>query len=693
MTLQKKIEGHVSNEDDHPLGCISLENESGDFDLPQGVELNLRKSSDVTCSSNEGRNTLCFSECDSVTVKDFKNGILRVENCDQIEEISSTEGATITLSGAKIQKLDLKKSILILVDCEVEDCTFDGCEVTSLKNKFEKAEFIGCTLQSEDDEFNSAATVSKNSTITCFNPKFSELTGEESRLTFVKATVEKETQFTDCHLLDREGSFQKPVTFDGQKSTLMLLETSFEENLDITDASVNLSKVTCQKQLTITGGCFNSKDLQLDDTFEAENCNLISTGGTFSKDVTLTSCSSRLVSNDFSEKVTVEKGALDSEKNTYQKGLDFSQGTIESNRDDFSDDMTLDQLIAKNLVYEPANLQKVDFTGKDSKAILEIIGGDGQELTADTFGNLRMFGTTVEKLTITNCKLCNLVEVNSQESTMEDCGTLNIDDGDLGTTISFNNCSTIIANNCTGSDVTLDSCGQYFGSTANFNKVTVTELGLGVTKQCADLTADSSNLIDNGSTIQATSSQIICSQSTIDGADSCVLQSRDSQVTCSASLVSAKGGSIDAIDGTTVTSTGAEVTNPDGLTVGQTFDADLQGGCLLFDGINLTAQCTIGNVNINSTVGSIYSDALENIGSTAGIGIGLTAGEGIIADAVQDVALIAGAMITQDATTVQVTAASAFDVQAASNITLLSGGPVSLDGASVTINGAIISLN
>jgi urocanate hydratase len=142
-----------------------------------------------------------------------------------------------------------------------------------------------------------------------------------------------------------------------------------------------------------------------------------------------------------------------------------------------------------------------------------------------------------------------------------------------------------------------------------------------------------------------------------------------------------------------VTSTGAEVTNPDGLTVGQTFDADLQGGCLLFDGINLTAQCTIGNVNINSTVGSIYSDALENIGSTAGIGIGLTAGEGIIADAVQDVALIAGAMITQDATTVQVTAASAFDVQAASNITLLSGGPVSLDGASVTINGAIISLN
>lgn len=693
MTLQKKIEGHISNEDDHPLGCISLENESGDFDLPEGVDLNLRKSSGVTCNSNEGRNSVCFSDCDSVTVKDFKNGILRLENCDQIEEVSSSEGATITISGAKIQKLDLKKSVVILIDCELEDCTLDQCELTSLKNKFEKIEITGCTVQSEDDEFNKEATISENSTITCVNPKFKELTGENSRFTLFKGEVEKEAQFTDCHIMDREGNFQKSVTVDGEKSTAMFLETTIEGSLDLTEVSVNLSQVSCEAKITVTGGCFNSKDLEAQGEFEAENCQLISTGGQFLEKVTLTSCSSRLVDNEFTKKITVDKGALDSEKNTYQKGLEFSQGTIESTRDDFSDDLTFDQLVAKNLIYEPANLQNVEFTGKDSKSSLEFIGGEGQEFSADGFGNLKVFVTSLEKLSISNCKLSNLVEVTTQESTIENCGTVIVDDGDLGLSASFNECSTVIANNCSGTQVTIDQCGHYFGATSSFNQVTITDSGLGVTKQCNDLTVDSSNLIDSGSIIQGTSSQIICSQSVIETADNCVLQSLGSTVTCSSSLVSAKGGTIDAVDNCTVISTGADVINPDGLSIGQTFDADLQAACLLFDGINLNAQCTIGNVNINATTGSIYSEALENIGSTAGIGIGLTAGEGIIADAVQNVALIAGAMVTQDATVVQVTAAEAFDVQAGANITMLSGGPVSLDGATVSINGAIISLN
>ena len=133
--------------------------------------------------------------------------------------------------------------------------------------------------------------------------------------------------------------------------------------------------------------------------------------------------------------------------------------------------------------------------------------------------------------------------------------------------------------------------------------------------------------------------------------------------------------------------------NPEGLTMGGDFDADMQGGSLLFDGINLTAQCTVGNVNITSTLGSIYGDALENIGMTAAVGIGLTAGVGIIADAVTDINLISGGMTTVDAEILQVTTSGLVDMQSGGLMSMVAATAISLDSSAVSVNGGIITLN
>ena len=158
-------------------------------------------------------------------------------------------------------------------------------------------------------------------------------------------------------------------------------------------------------------------------------------------------------------------------------------------------------------------------------------------------------------------------------------------------------------------------------------------------------------------------------------------------------MVTARGGTVDAGGDSTVSMSGGDVMNFGGYTSGTGFNYEDQGGATLFDGINTTLSCTIGNVNIVSVIGSIFGDALENIGMTAGVGIGLTAGEGIIADAVTDISLIAGALLSADASTMEVTVAGVFDVQSSGLIALTAANSITLDAAAVGVVGGIITLN
>lgn len=694
MTIQKKLEAHISNDDDMPQGVVSLESESGSFDLPEGVQMSLRKCTDITCSSSEGRNELSLSECDSVTIKDFKNGVIRLEKCDQVEEITCTEGTTLTVSASKITKADCKNATVIMIDCEIEDGKFEDCEITSIKNKFQKVELTGGVIQSEDDEFQDECTFTDLKSATIVNGEFKgKITGDGSVFHLHAVKSEDEVKLTDCNFTDVTGEYKEKFTVDGDKSTCMLKGTKIDEKVEITDGSLMATALELKEELTVTGSIVSLTDLKAEKEVTIEKSQVVITGGEFNDKTTITSCSARLLSCKFSDDVTIEKGATDSEKNEFEKKLELTGGTIESKRDKFSDDVTLTDLIAKSLIFEPKEFKKLDIRGKDSSSLLEIIGGTGEDITVDTLGNLRVFKTTFEKVDLTNVKLCNLVEITATETKVEECGTVITDDGDLGGTVSFKLCGTVIANNTNGQDTTIEDCGQYLGGEAKFQTVTIKKTVLGVTKECSDLTLEDSALIDNGSTIKAVSAQIIGIGSTVESADTSVINALDSTITCDSSMVTARGGTVDAGGDSTVTISGGDVMNFGGYTSGTGFNYEDQGGSTLFDGINTTLACTVGNVNIDALIGSIYGTALENIGMTAEVGIGLTAGEGIIADAMTDISLIAGALISADATTMEVTVASVYDVQSSGLIALTASTAISLDAAAVGVNGAIITLN
>lgn len=171
-TIQQEIDDHV-NDPKFARFVITLKGRSGSFKVPKNARLTLIDGGDVTLESNEGHNEVSFNGCKSVTVKSFKNGVLRIDACQKVEELTTDEAARITVANSEIQKVDVSKSELQIISCEVQEHSTKGTKVTSYKNTFKGSfEAIGGSLYSEKDTFEGDCSIKGDTRALMVKPQF-----------------------------------------------------------------------------------------------------------------------------------------------------------------------------------------------------------------------------------------------------------------------------------------------------------------------------------------------------------------------------------------------------------------------------------------------------------------------------------------------------------------------------------------
>lgn len=650
MSIQEKIDKHIESEE-VKRGVIVLNGESGSFTVPEGGRIILRDCSDVTCDGCEGRGELTIINGSNVTISDFKDGIIRLDKCDQITELTTSENTRINVSGGKIEKLDITKTQALFIDCEFEDAKMDNCDVTSKKNKHQKIAVTGGALFSEDDEFQGEASFEEGCVAHLIAAKFSDkLTADTASLNLVKGSFEGEVEFTDSKVVDTEGEYQDKLTVSGDKSHTILRESKLQKEFMHSDGVLVANALESEKEITIEKGSISAKGLKAQKDLTLTDCDVILTGAELNGTTTISSCASRLVDCKFEDDVTFEEGAIDSERCTYKQVI-MTGGTIESVLDEF-EKFEGTGLIAQSKFFKPKQIQEFKATGEDSSASLDLTGGEPQTMEIEDFGFVRMLKTDAQDLTCTKIATAFLTDCTTQTATFDECGTVVLDKG-------------------TADDATFTKCGQVLAATCEVSKISLDEVNCSSTSNVGDMTATKTTCIDSGSTI--------------DGTD-CTLITTGSTSTASASIVTASGGTVDASGSTVVLAAGADVTNEDCLTVGHGFNADLNAGCVLYDG-DLTAQASIGNLKLISLEGTVQVDAALDIISTAGVAIIGTAGTEMINTAGTDITNQAAGSITEDAgADIVINAVNAVST-AAETIVLAASAEVAIGAGDVTIVG------
>lgn len=612
MGIQQQIDAQLKDEK-FPRASITVKNESGSFELKKGVRVTLIKCS-ATLDGAEEDCQVDFVDCDSVEVSDFKKGKLRITRCSSVKQLEA-EDSVVNFGDTKVEELKLTRCQSTYLNSEIQTATLEQCDIQSTKNKYQDLTVTGGKLRSYEDECETGSLEEKA------NIKFSKLEGKE--LTIDKSTVtlidckSEKLEITDGHLTDLKGE-HKEITVSGDKSSCSFNDSKASDEVSFSDATVFATKMDFESEVSVENCHFIGKKLSVMSEFSAKKKEIVIVDSEFQGETSFEDASIRLNKCSFQAEFSLETGSLDSNDCEYQGEFSLTEANINSRNDSFMGTVSMEDLVGPNSIANSDDMQELTITGGDSCGIT-------------------LTKVTSQTADISEVAMLHAFKCEFQELKLESFTHAVLDD-----------CKSSMAEIKDGSFLNT--------GLSQLEMLEISDVQCAITSDLSSMTAKDSGLIDKGSTIEA---------------DSCFIQSRGSNVIALSSLITNIGGNIEGTDTTVVITKGGEVMNLDGLTIGDGFEPDEQGGSVKFNGIDLTLQSTLGNVDIISRAG--------NITATADIGA-------ILINAAMNVEIGAGLEIIELAgESVSITAGMDVTVEAGANAAILAAGEAELGAEGVAI--------
>jgi hypothetical protein len=657
------LQAHIDNNTQDPLLprlTNTFTNDSGSFTLGQSQCLTVRQSPSAICTGSDGDNHLSLSEVQSVSVSNFKNGVLRIESCPQIQTIQVT-GSKVYTSDAQIQSVNLDTSESSLFNCTIQSFAIQQSDFNGFGNTYSGAASIGGgQTYSEKEIFNGALSLTGQAQLVINGAACSSITVNQSNFISNSCKASGSLTVTDGQVMDISSTFQD-ASLSGDDTTAAFQKSTFQGQFSLTDGQVTLNSTIHQGQISLQNAQVNGQTVTAQGSVSFQTGNLVLASGTFQGSVSITDAATATSDNQFQGSVTLNDGSLDSSNNEYSGTFSQTGGNISSFSDTFQGPVTATGLVGPTIFRSAQGVTTMDIEG-DGGASLLISDTNPQTLTVKGFGHVRISGCKVSTLTASDCADITLEDSQIQTASVSDSAYLN-----------------------TGS--------------STINNLTLDTVGLAITQDVSTLTAEDSAVIDRNSTITQTGGSLICNGSTVTGTNLVINSTGGTIQQATGCTISANGTAVTTADkNTVITTTGGAITN-NGLSLGIGFNVLNQAASVLFDGTNLDVECTTGQVNITSTESSVNVLAHTNITEQAVTGsISELANTGISETTTGgDITEISSGNISMTAqggnlSGTSSTGSVSFNAQTSASIT--SAGTISLTATtSVTITAPAINLD
>jgi len=632
MGIQEVLDNQLKHKD-CPRYVVQIKNETGSLKVPKSVRVTLYECDSVTLEETEEGSEVNFVDCSSVTVSGCTKSILRFSKGSEIQQVTA-EDSEVHFGDANVQQIELTRCTGAFINSQIQQGTLEESRFESSKNTFQQLEVTGGKFFSFEDEVQEL-TVSDKATGRFFKLQAEQATIEESQI-LLKQSQTQQLEVSDSALTDHKGEHEK-FTSSGEKSTVRMRETKLSGETSFEEGSALLSKVECEGELSIEKCSFIGQELKVSSELSAKESKVVLADCEIESEATFEDSATRVRECSFQSEVTVEQGAYESDDSEYQSEFSLKEGTLISRNDTFSSSLSLEDLVHDSQIVHAEGMMEFTATGGGTAGL-------------------------------------KMVDCESQMTDISEMGILHCVDSDLGL-LKLESVSVAILDECEGEMAEVTDVPFLNAATSTFTMMDLSDVQMALTAE-TDIVATNCGINDIGSEIAA---------------DSCMINCRDSNVIANASLVNNIGGTVEGADVTVITTQGGETINLDGLTMGTGFDPDMQGGSLKFDGIDLTLQSTVGNVDIISRAGDITMTS--DIGS-----IIATAAVIITLDCVLDIELLAGGMANITAgesvdiitgTDITIDAGGAVLVQSVGSTDIASEGVTNVAGASVNIIGVV----
>lgn len=672
MPIQNIVDEHTQDKLQARY-TIAVNSETGSFKMPKGSHINLRDCSDATLTSNEGDNEVSFVRCNSVTIENFSDGVIRTEDSKSIQKATFSKAIAVFSYPDSVQDMNATDSEVDLVGCDsVQSAKFTNTILRSRENTYQSLTLAGGMHRLDQDEIQKG-TFQAQSNIQGLKLQIKDDTTIDQCFPCIltECKADGDLTITDSHFVDISGSYQGKITASGAELISNFEDTQIQDDFSVSDGSCNLAKVQMQAKAAFQNASINVQDSLVTNEFSFDTGELMMLGSSLKKTTTINTAQAYIKDNTFTDAVSISDSSVQSIINS---GADFTHngGTIDSSEDTYSD-FTLSKMIGINLVYK-TTMDDLKADGTDS-ATLTLMEVQRQDTNISNFAKVEMSFGKGQDLTISDCDMFVANDENFQDVDIQDCQMAVFNNCTMGT-VSASGIGTLLVNGGTATEIDADTCGFVNTASCNAGKVKITKCVLAVTKECGDLTSTDSNLVDKGSTFTTASDcNMMLNESTVTAATKCNIQAKEGDITAAGSNVQSVESTVSVTDKSMVTAKGGDVANADGLSVGTDIDLTTSAGVLNFDGADLTLQNNIGDITLQSTLkdvnvlapaGNIDSHALLNISETA-----------------------AGSILETATTTINNQSSGTISYNAVGNATMEAGGTatVSATGAA-TLSGA-----
>lgn len=630
MSIQAEIDDEFQD-DMVPQTVISLENESGSFELKAGMMVIAQSCSDAMCTAAPEGNSVSWYSSTGAGITGGMKGLFRFDQCTGGKQIEAQD-SEVNIGGGDFQSITLERcKVLIIGGTKFSgDCKFTDCDVTLLKGQFTGDVTVsGGVLRDEECQYQGDVTISGG---TIIQGRSAQLTGDlsvtGSNGTLKGYQVTGDSTISSSHIVAIDGTYTGDLDISDSSTAVLKGDLTLSGELTATGGFLTLIKLDLTSNLTIEQGCqlvVSGGSLQ---QFQATGAGAVLKGCTVSSNATITDTACRFDGVTVTGEADFESSPLDSTGCTWGSEMTMSGGTITSSGDTASGEWTITGLVGPNYI---------------------------KSLTAD---NLDISGTSNSTINLENC--------TSPSCTIDNFSIAQINGGSLDT-LELTSMGTAIVS-CTSEEVIVTEVSQFFGAGGFFTELTITGASQAVTQECANVTATDCVLSDQGSTITATACVIngknsivtgtgisgFFQGSTVNGTNIAgVFQESEVSGANVAAVMTGGTGVLTGLSAALVS--GAAITNLGGYTSGCGFDQTLQGGSTHYSPIALSLQATVGDVDITS---------------------------------------VTGAITVNSALATSMTSLGAFTILSGATFSLTSVGTASLStGVTLTLSGSLINLN
>jgi hypothetical protein len=561
--LQQEIDKQM-NDPMLPMGVITLSNMQGSVDLKQGMRHVFLNCQNVTINSAEGTNQADFINAQQVTVTDFKSGVLRFEKSKQIQNLKASS-AKLDTDSSQIQQLNLEDSSANLFNCMLQTATFKNSNLHSFNDQYQGALSLdGGTYYIDTGTMSSTVDMKNGATINGPTLKAQgDITLDGSALNLDQPQFQKLTA-TSSHMLMSTAKFQGAVSIT-KDGTCVLKDPTFSSTADLEDGTFVITGGTFNGSITLNNASFTGKNLTCtgDITAMADDAgSMVLVDGSF-QGLTATKMAMRISGKaKFTGNVTSKDGALDSDGATYQQ-LTITGGNFVSSGDQIQT-LTGTELVGPSTLRSCKQAQTISLEGD----------GTGTLLIDDL--------TSCQSLTIKSYSYVRLVGAKPSTLDIEECGTVQLD-------------------GCQINQGTAKTIGLFLSDgTSTITQIDMEDVQSANTNKASKITAKNCTITDNGSTFTS--------------ADTCILITTGSTIQdhTNCNIVN-MGGTITGDGPSVINTMGGDITNTKGYTGGMNFDVSQQGASVLYDGTDMTVQCTTGKVSVISTTSDVDITGNDNV--------------------------------------------------------------------------------